>query len=212
MSHLLTSSAKGAPLTPTEADANLALLETRTGDGWDDLVAPMEIQAGSPDAPSLTEWMDHMWLPEFNHTNDLAVLGKFHVNHQYKLGTMMYPHLHFSPNDDAVSGVVRLVFRYKLARRHDSTGQVKFTNAVELALDFTIPLNSAGTHFVAEVPEGFGIPSTHIEPDMMILMETFRRATHPNDTFDGSIWAMTHDIHYECDRIATPNRAPDFYA
>lgn len=205
-------SSKGSDLTPAECDANNLQFDTKTKDGWDDLVSPMSIQTGSPDAPNLTEWMEHMWLPEFNHTNDLAVLGLFHVNHKYKLGTMMYPHFHFSPNDDAVSGVVRLGFRYKLARRHDSTGQIKFTNAVELSLDFTIPLNSAGTHFVAEVPEGFGIPSTHLEPDVMILMETFRRATHPNDTFEGSIWGQTHDIHYEVDRLSTINRAPNFYA
>jgi hypothetical protein len=106
-----------------------------------------------------------------------------------------------------------LGFRYKLARRHDSTGQIKFTTAVELRLEFTIPSNSAGTHFVAEVPEGQGIPATHLEPDVMILMETFRRAgTDAADTFNGSIWAITHDIHYEVDRLATKNRAPDFYA
>jgi hypothetical protein len=34
MSHLITSSGKGAPFTPVEADGNLSLLETRTGDGW----------------------------------------------------------------------------------------------------------------------------------------------------------------------------------
>jgi len=212
MATLYTVANKGAPLTPTEADFNMALLNIRTGEGWDDLVAPMEIQTGSPDAPTLTEWMEHMWLPEFNNSNDLSVLGKFHVNHRYKLGTMMYPHLHFSPNDDAASGVVRLGFRYKVARRHDSTGQIKFTNAVTLIREFNIPLNSAGTHFVVEMPESEGIPSTHLEPDVMILMETFRFGGHVNDTFTGSIWCMTHDLHYELDRDATINRAPNFYA
>jgi hypothetical protein len=212
MSHLTTRSGKGASLTYGEMDGNWNELDRRTGDGWDDLVAPMEIQTGSPAAPTLTEWMEGMYFPEFNHTNDLAVLGKFHINHRYKLGTMLYPHFHFSPNDNAPSGVVVLGFRYKLARRHDSTGQVKFTNAVELRLEFTIPSNSAGTHFVAEVPTGFGIPATHIEPDVMVLMETFRRATDLADTFEGSIWGQTHDLHYECDVASTPNRAPDFYA
>lgn len=212
MTHILTRQAKGAALTYGELDGNFIEVERRTGDGWDDLVAPMDIQVGSPYAPTRSEWMDGMFFPEFTHTTDLAVIGTFHVNHRYKPGTMMYPHFHFSPNDDAESGVVVLGFRYKLARRHDSTGQIKFTTPVELRLEFNISANSSGTHFVAEVPEGFGIPSIHIEPDAMILMETFRRATDPSDTFNGSIWGLTHDIHYECDRASTPNRAPDFYA
>lgn len=210
MSHLLTSSGKGAPLTPTEADGNLTLLETRTGDGWNDLVAPMEIQTGAPDAPTLSEWVEGYFLPEFNHTNDLCVLGKFHVNHGYLLGSELLPHLHFGATDTS-GGVVRLGFRYKLARRHDSTGQLTFTAATEIALDFTIPAGNSQRNFVAEVPLGQGIPGTHVEPDTMILMQTFRRATHPNDTFPGSIWAMTHDLHHEVDRMSTINRAPNFY-
>jgi len=35
--------------------------------------------------------------------------------------------------------------------------------------------------------------------------------THANDTFVGSVWAITSDLHTEVDRAATPNRAPNFY-
>lgn len=202
---------KGSRLTIAEGDANLDHFDLKTKDGWADLVAPMEIQEGAPDAPTLTEWVEGFFLPEFNHTNDLCVLGKFHVNHSYKPGTEMLPHLHFGATDTS-GGVVRLGFRYKLARRHDSTGQLIFTAATEIALDFTIPAGNSQKNFVAEVPEGQGIPATNLEPDVMILMQTFRRATHGNDTFPGSIWAMTHDLHHQVDRAATPNRAPDFYA
>lgn len=213
MTHLTTRQGKGLALTYGELDGNFTELERRTGDGWDDLVSPMTIQTGAPDAPTLTEWLNGYFLPEFNATNDLCVLGQFHINHRYKLGTMLYPHLHFSISGaDTGGGVVRLGFRYTLARRHDSTGQTTFTTPVELSLDFTIPAGGAITHFVAEVPDGFGIPATHVEPDMMILMQSFRRGTHINDTFVGSIWAMTHDIHYECDVASTPNRSPNFYA
>lgn len=202
---------KGSRLTNAEGDANIDHFDLKTQDGWADLVAPMDIQAGAPDAPTLTEWANGYYLPELSHTNDLAVLGKFHVNHNYKLGTEMLPHLHFVCTDNS-SGVVRLGFRYSLARRHDSTGQITFTTPAEISLDFTIPANSANTHFVAEVPDGQGIPATHIEPDVMILMETFRRGSHVNDTFPGSIWAMTHDLHHQIDRAATINRSPNFYA
>lgn len=212
MVDLTNRATKGSALTYGEVDGNWTTLDFRTGDGWDDLVAPMDIQTGAPDAPTLTLWMDSMYLPEFSHTADLSVLGKFHVNHRYKVGTMLYPHFHFSVNDDAASGDVVLGFRYKYARRADSTGQTAFTTAVELKLVFNVPLNSAGEHFVAEVPEGFGIPATDIEPDVMILMETFRRAaSDADDTLVASIWGITHDLHFETNHYATPLRAPPFY-
>lgn len=208
---MIYQNAVGRLLTPAEVDGNFQGLDTKTKDGWTDLVSPMEIQTGAPDAPTLTEWVDGFFLPELNHTNDLCVLGKFHVNHNYKLGTELLPHLHFAATDTS-GGVVRLGFRYKLARRHDSSGQLTFTAPVEIALDFTIPAGVSQKNFVAEVPEGQGIPGTHLEPDVIILMQTFRRGTHLNDTFPGSIWAMTHDFHHQADRAATLNRAPDFYA
>jgi hypothetical protein len=79
-------------------------------------------------------------------------------------------------------------------------------------VDFAVPSNSAYKHFVAEPAEGLGIPGSNIEVDGMVMCRIFRDPAHANDTFVGSVWAITADVHHETDRQATPQRAPDFYA
>lgn len=210
MAHLLTASAKGAPLTPTEADANLTDLETRTGSGWADIVSEFYTRSG-PASPGVSAFRGGIYLLEFSDTDTLEAFSNFHIPHSYKPGTMLYPHVHFSVQGDN-AGTVRWGVEYTFARRHDSTGQVVFPATSTLYIDFAVPANSAYTHFVAEAAQGQGIPGTHIEVDGMLMCRIFREPAHANDTFAGSVWAITADIHIEVDRAATPSRAPDFYA
>lgn len=209
MSYLLTASGKGSPLTPTEADNNLNAINTRTGDGWMDIVSELFAR----DASNCAEGDEYDGVGVWRYDADVTrrMFVNFHMPHTWKPGTMLYPHLHFTVTSSA-GGVVRLGFRYKFGRRHDSTGQVTFTAANTLYLNFTIPANSQDTHFVAEMPEGFGIPATGLEVDAMILMTVFRYGDHEDDTFPAGIYAITADLHIETDRHATPQRAPDFYA
>ena len=210
MSHLITLAGKGAPLTPTEADANMNLLETRTGDGWADIVSEFFTRSG-PASPGVSQFRGGIYLLEFSDTDTLEAFANFHIPHAYKPNTMIYPHVHFSVQSNN-AGVVRWGFEYTFARRHDSTGLRVFPATSTIYIDFTVPANSAYTHFVAEAPQNAGIPGTDIEVDGMVLARVFREPTHPNDTFVGSVWAITSDLHIEVDRHATPNRAPNFYA
>lgn len=210
MAHLLTSAAKGAPLTPTQADANLDLLETRTGDGWFDIVSEFYTRGG-PAAPGVSQYIGGIYLLEFSDTDTLEAFANFHIPHSYKPNTMIYPHVHFVVKSNS-AGTIRWGFEWTFARRADSTGLTAFPATQTIYIDFAVPANSADKHFVAEAAQGAGIPGTNIEVDGMILARVFREPTHPNDTFVGSAWAITSDLHVEVDRHSTPNRAPNFYA
>lgn len=204
---LLTASGKGAPLTPTEADGNMTLLETRTGEGWRDNIAQIDTRSGGT-APALNLYRDGIYLYEFSADQMQEVFANYHIDHDYKLGTMLYPHLHFTTTSTA-SGVVRLGFEYTVAKGHQ---QAKFPATQTLYLNVNVAANSDHLHFVAEVGTGNGIPGTGIEPDTVVLMRIFRDAANVADTFTGTIFAICADLHYECNRYSTPNRAPDFYA
>jgi hypothetical protein len=52
---------------------------------------------------------------------------------------------------------------------------------------------------------------TLVEPDELILV-TLRRVTNGATENTDSVFGLTVDFHYEADRAATPNKAPDFYA
>lgn len=207
MTALLTSSGKGAPLTPTEADNNLNTLETRTGDGWRDMISEINPRSGGT-APALSLYRDGIYLYEFASDQMQEVFSNFHIDHDYKLNTMLYPHLHFVTTSTA-GGVVRLGFEYTYAKGH---GLGTFPATTTLTLDFTIPANSQHVHFIAEVPQGQGIPGTNIDTDGAILMRIYRDGTHANDTFTGTIFGIFSDLHYEVDRYATINRFPNFRA
>lgn len=207
---ITTRSGKGSPLTYAEMDANLSQFDTKTKDGWADIVAELYTRAGV-NSPNTTNFRNGIWLYEFDPTVTMEAFANFHIPHSYKVGTMLYPHMHFSVQSNN-SGVVRWGFEWTYARRHDSSGTITFGATQTLYKDFTIAANSAYTHFVAEVDNLAGIPSTDVEVDGMILMRIFRDPTHPNDTFPDSVFGITADIHHETDRHATPQRAPDFYA
>ena len=204
---LKTATGLGRPLTPAEADGNLTVLETRTGDGWRDMISEINPRSGGT-APQLNLYRDGIYLYEFASDQMQEVFSNFHIDHDYKLGTMLYPHLHFVTTSTA-GGVVRIGFEYTYAKGH---GQGAFPASTTLMLDFTVPPNSQHVHFVAEVPEGQGIPGTNVDTDGAILMRIYRDGAHPNDTFPGTIFGIFSDLHYEVDRYATINRFPDFRA
>lgn len=210
MTPLLTIADKGSPLTPQEADDNISTLQTKTGDGWADIVTELFTRS-SPQSVAVGQFLDGIYLYEFPPGDNHEAFANFHIPHAWKPGTMLYPHFHFSVKTNN-SGVVRWGFEYTSARRHDTaTGQFVFPNTVTLYQEFVIDANSAYEHFVSEMPELGGVPGTGLEVDAMVLSRVFRDGLHGNDTFPDNIYGITVDLHIEVDRHATPQRAPDFY-
>lgn len=201
---------KGSRLTNAEGDANLDHFDLKTKDGWFDIVSEFYTRGG-PAAPGVSQFLGGIYLLEFSDTDTLEAFANFHIPHAYKPGSMIYPHVHFSVQSNN-AGTVRWGFEYTFARSAASTGQTAFPTTSTIYIDYVVPANSAYKHFIAEAGEGAGIPGTHIEVDGMILSRVFREPAHANDTFVGSVWAITADLHTEVDRASTPNRAPNFYA
>lgn len=200
---------KGSRLTNAEGDANLDHFDLKTKDGWFDIVSEFYTRGG-PAAPGVSQFIGGIYLLEFSDTDTLEAFANFHIPHAYKPGTMIYPHVHFSVQGNN-AGTVRWGFEYTFARSAASTGQTAFPATQTIYIDYAVPANSAYKHFIAEAAQGAGIPDTDIEVDGMILARVFREPAHANDTFVGSVWAITSDLHTEVDRHATPNRAPNFY-
>lgn len=206
---ITTRAGKGSALSFAEMDANTEQFDLKTADGWADIVSEFYTRGG-PASPGVSQFIGGIYLLEFSDSDVLEAFANVHIPHAYKPGTMMYPHIHFSvKSNDA--GTVRWGVEWTFARRHDSTGQTAFPATSTIYIDFPVPANSANVHFVAEAAEGQGIPGIHIEVDGMVMCRVFRDPAHANDTFVGSVWAITSDMHIEVDRASTPNRAPDFY-
>lgn len=208
------------------ADANLTALAQQAGtdvgtlqrwqrqDGWRDLMGQVLVKASGTDRPtfqamSAIPGAASMWGYSWSATVLQQVQIDYHVDHDIKLGSVLYPHVHFRPLTNA-AGVVRWGFERSVSKGHGQTTGFPATTTVYV--NFNVPANSLGTHFVAEVATADAIPSTNIEPDSVIHMRVFRDAANAADTYTGAVWCWQADLHYQAQQYATPNKAPNFYA
>ena len=210
MTTLITATGQGAPLTQTEGDANLNVLQTRTGDGWFDNVSQLylrDTEFSADPAP----FIGGISLRRFIPGEMREAFAEFHIPHIWKPGTMMYPHVHFTILSSA-AGTVRWGFEYIFARTQRSDAFTQYpATTVTIYLVQVIAANSERTHFVVEAPQGQGIPGTNLEVDGMVLARVFRDGAHANDTFEQDVFGITVDLHTETDRYSTPFRFPPFY-
>lgn len=211
-------SEKGDALTIAELDGNFQDLDSRISQGWNDLVAQVIVNAGSPNAPTINNYRDGLYFFSFapSATNECYVA--FHLNHDYAptggdvgYEGMVYPHVHWSTNTTS-TGVVRWGVEYTSARRDDSTGTVKFGATNTIYIEGTVGTGEQYNHQVNEPTTGNGIPNGAIlETDALILCRFFRDGSHPNDTFPDDVYLLTVDVHYPAFQAQTPNRTPPFF-
>lgn len=199
---------KGSELFASEVDGNFSELDTRTQSGWRDMVCGLEVRDG-PSQPPIVQFRDGIYLPSFSPTDMMEGFATAHIDHDWKLGSMLYPHMHWSVNTNSV-GVVRWGFEYTWARRFDDTGNISFgpTNTIYVDVETTgVP----HTHYVSQPLDGFGIDGGGMNIDTVILIRVFRDVTNPIDTFPDQVFGFTFDLHYEAERATTPNRDPNFF-
>jgi hypothetical protein len=196
---------KGSDLSYQELDGNFEDLDTRTALGWRDNVREM-VTRGSQSDPQFTEFRDQLHLLAFPPGVMTEVFGNFHIDHDYALGTALYPHIHWATND-ASTGVVRWGVEWTLAKGHQ---QMAFGPTTTVYIE-QAATGTPYTHHIAEVSPANAIPGTNVEPDTMILVRVFRDGAHINDTFADQVFGIALDLHYQADRATTPNKAPNFY-
>lgn len=173
---------------------------------WRDMISELYTRGG-PSAPSATEFITGIYAYELVYNQTRTVFSNFHLNHDWAPGTKLYPHIHFSPNTNSTGDVV-FQFSWTAAKGH---GQAVFPAVTTKTLTFTIPANSAHTHFIAELPEIDSVDGTNLEVDSLILMSISRLGADAADTFADSVWGLTVDLHYQASKFGTPNKTPNFY-
>lgn len=201
-------SVKGSALTPAEVDGNFVDLTARTDLGWRDLICGMETRSG-PTQPVLQNFRNGIYLYAFSPDSIQEAFATAHIDHDYKLGSALYPHFHFTC-DTVNTGTVRWGFEYTVARRHDGVVANDTFGATTIVYVETVMTGVAYTHYVAEVADGDAIQGTNIDVDTVILMRVFRDSTHVNDTYPDPIYGFTFDLHYQADKYTTPNKAAPF--
>ena len=174
--------------------------------GWNDLLGEFIDRTSGTDRPTLATPFNghHMLVWSSTALNQTTV--NWHLRHDYKPGSAVYPHIHFRPTGN-VSGDVH--WRFILSATKGYGQRAGIPTATTIDLIFPIPANSLGTHFVAEIPAP-GWYTTELEWDTVIHCTVQRRADLATDTYNATVAAWQADLHYKVGRIATPARLPPF--
>jgi hypothetical protein len=187
-----------------DASAPLSVVANSSQLGWNDIVSDLIAKGSGSTVPTMELFSGLIYAYTFIPTAMQQLFAAFHIRHDYAPGTPVHLHVHWSDASAAPSGNVRWGFEYAIAKGH---GQEAFP-----ANTTTVYVEQAAAgqrfHMVAETGP---ISSASIEPDALILVRVFRGGAHVNDTNPASVFAFTADVHYQTDRVATVNRAPNFY-
>ena len=176
--------------------------------GWRDLVSPLDPRSGTS-APTWAVFRNGLYLYAFPSNAIREVFSNFHLQHDYYVGSPIFPHIHFTVNTTN-SGVVRWGIEYTIAKGHQQAMGSIFEASTIVYVEQTV--NGATDrykHFIIEVANG--ISHANLEVDCIVMCRIFRDATHVNDTYPDSAFAIQSDLHYQVNRYATLNRSPNFY-
>lgn len=196
---------EGSPGTWEEVRAQTATTLDTTY-GWEDSLA--DISAGraiGANAPTWSTFRNGISAYAFSASTMKEVWVNSHITHNYRAGSKVYPHVHWSTTGTD-TGTVRWGIEYTAQKGHNQ-GAFPATSTIYLEQAAS---GTAYQHMITEASSTDAF-NTNLEVDSLILMRVFRDAT--NDTCTDTAFAFFVDLHYQVDRAyGTLNKAPNFYA
>ena len=174
--------------------------------GWSDYLSSISAaKVAGTNPPTWSNYRNGLFAYEFSATKLEEVWMNFHINHDFKLGSAIFPHVHWSPNTTG-TGTVRWGIEYTISKGHQ---QSVFGATTIVYVEQTMGAANQYSHQIAEVSTG--ISSAELEVDSVVMMRVFRDASHVNDTFTTAVFGLFVDLHVQVDRTSTLNKAPNFY-
>jgi len=125
------------------------------------------------------------------------------MNHDYALGTAVYYHIHWIPENNEV-GVVRWGIELAWAKSHQ-----RGTFDLNDTLTIFVEKETSGKAFEHMTSQAMISSITaDLEPDCIILMRIYRDSSHVNDTYPGNVFALQADMHYQAHLIGSTEHNP----
>lgn len=200
----LPSLPKTADFTTQWRDWLNIIYEKLRGPLWEDNLSSLITSKPGATAPTLRAFGPSGTNQQMDFAiNDFVYTSSFHIKHDIKPESKIYPHVHWSTNGTDTNAVW-WELSYTYAKGH---------NQEAFPADTVLVLKQAGSgtawqHMITEASdaEAFTAP----EVDSLILMR-FRRVTNGGTDNTDQTFGIFVDLHYQKDRFGTPQKAPDFY-
>jgi hypothetical protein len=169
-----------------------------TATTFDDIYPSSVSTAGGASAPSFTAYNGALKAYEFLGAATMKEIHiGFQLNHKYKIGSTVSPHIHLYIPNDVTGGTILFGLEYTFAAI-DQVGVIApviVYGSLVVGANAGI-FNNAILEFTDIVGTGKGISS-------VIMCRLFRDPTVGGDTFASSVWLKSCDIHIEQDHLGS---------
>lgn len=170
---------------------------------WTDYLAPMSTaKLPAANYPTWAAFGPSGNIYAYNFAEgDFIFLAGFHINHDIKAGSKMYPHVHWATSGTSTE-VVEWEIEYTMAKGHNQ-------EAFPAPSTVTVSQAASSTpwqHQISEATTETAIDAPEV--DSLLLMRLLRTTTGNNTD---SVFGLFVDLHVEIDRVGTKNKSPNFY-
>lgn len=175
--------------------------------GWNDyIISGLVLPTTGPNPPVISEFRNGLYALGFvDGAIRKETYANIHILHDYKMGTLIYPHIHWSHSEAVPAGNVVWGLMFSIARGH---------NVQAYPAPTTIYLQQTAlaqyTHHIIEASDAQAIPFVNAEPDSLVKITVFRDPTDVNDTFAGTAFLDFIDLHVETDGFLTQEKTRPF--
>lgn len=164
-----------------------------SGVTWDDVRVPMDIVKLGASAPTWGTLGTGLDVLQFSHSQDNYVSFVCQLPHGYKVGSDIYPHVHWSPIDTD-AGNVRWLLRYSWANIGDvfpAGSNIYTTDATDL---------TAEKHQLVSFA---AIDGTGQDISSMLHCRLYRLGTSVVDTYGSDVNCHEFDFHIQKDTVGS---------
>lgn len=200
-----------SPVISNSIDGGIRLDITNPTYGWHDLLSPTIIYSGAAsNKPSFDTFRGNIRQYSFV-VNDES-FHHFHLPHDYKMGTDLYIHAHWThAASDVTSGSVTWEFEATYSKGYD---RANWPLPITLPVTQTAP-TSAYRHMIAEIPlsSAGGVGGKLVTEDLETDGVVEVRLKLASNTINGTprIFMNYCDIHYQTTGVPTKNRNYNFW-
>lgn len=137
----------------------------------------------------------------FVHSSEQQVFFSIQMPHNWKEGSAIYPHIHWSPQS-STSGAVRWGFEYTWVN-YDAATPIAFpANTTAYATSESVVSGDVDKHLITMF-SSITPASNQNKISSILMCRLFRNSSNGADTYNGSAALLSFDIHYQIDAIGS---------
>jgi hypothetical protein len=170
---------------------------------WDDMRFPLNYGTSSNLATTWTSFLGNTYLDAFKATGTDALYFQVQLPHNYKEGTDIFPHIHWSPLTTGTTGNngVYWELEYTWANNGETFPATTTLSGYEVVPALTGDL-VAKRHYITKIGTS-GISGSGKAISSMIICRIARLGDNVNDTYSGLAGALEVDFHYQIDTFGS---------